>query len=395
MDKTELSIAILGAFSFAYCITDSTLSIYLENLGLNSLQIALMFSALAFSFIVSSPIIGGLSEFISKKYILLSSIFFAGISYVFLVIGRNYILLVLSQIILGIGVSGVTIISMSEIEKYIKTNRGFRTGISFSVQYFGKFLGPLVGGMIAFLYTSKVSIYFTILAFLVLLILVNFIYEDKKSIPSKKDIVDILLDFEKFEKNKELFFVSLTGFIEFFLINIKYIFIPLILVEMGISILRVGIVVASFYLLSSLEVIFIGKFLDKIKLGPMMIISTIILPISFILIYLSSNFYFFLLSSLLASIAIGVIDVSTSEAIFSISKRDQEENYGFYLGFSRIGGFIGFVISGFIAQFFGIRKLFLISGIVVILIFLFYLCESRNIFSSQYLFKKSNRFKNN
>lgn len=382
-------VSILGGFSFAYCVTDSILSIYLKNIGLNSIQISLMFSALMFSFIVSSSIIGGISEFVSKKYILLSSIFLSGISYIFLILGKNYFLFILSQIILGIGVSGVMTISMSEFEKYIKKERGFRTGVNFSVQYLGKFFGPLSGGIVAFMTNSETSILFSIFSFLILFVVVYVIYHDKKSmvkIKSHKDFIDVLLDFRKFEKNKDLFFASIVGFLEMFLIDIKYVFIPILLVEMGLPFTEIGIIVASFYLLSSIEVLFTGKILDKIRLGPMMIISTILFALSFIFIFISENFIMLFISALISSFAVGALDVSTSEAIFTVSKKRQEENYGFYLSFSRIGGLVGFLISGFLVQMFGVRNLFLIAGISSIIFFAIYIINNKDVLNSNYLF---------
>ncbi len=382
MDKTETAITIFGVFAFAYCITDSILSIYFKTLGLNDIQISLIFSALSFSFIVSSAIIGGLSEIISKRHILLTSIFLSGISYLLIVFGNNYTAFILSQIILGIGVSGITIISISDVEKYVKNMRGYKTGITFSVQYFGKFIGPLAGAFIALHYGKRVSILFSSFSFLILFVLAMLIYSDR-TISKKKDFIDILLNSKKFLRRKEFSFVSLIGFLELFMINIRYVFAPLLLLSLGFSLMEIGIVVAFFYVVSSLEAPFIGKLLDRTNPGSVMIISILIFSISISMFYLSHNFYLFLVAAILGSLSIGALDVATSESIFLISRKDQEEMYGFFLAISRIGGLLGFGISGIVAQIFGIRTLFLVVGLFSMASLLYFIYRNPDVFETK------------
>ncbi len=369
MDKVEMSMAILGAFSFAYCITDSILSIFFKNGGLNNLQVSLVLSALSISIIVSSPIVGGLAEYASKKFLLLTSVLLAGLSYFFIAAFQNYTSFILSQLILGMGVSGISIIALSDLEEGIRKNRSAKTSLSFAIQYIGKFVGPLSGGIMAMYYGMKTSIIFSGFAFIILLFMIYFLYKDTRTVKMERDVIDILMDFKTFLKNDILYITNYMGFIEFAMISARYMLVPLLLYEYGFSMIKIGIIIASFYLLSSIFEPFIGK-LIKNRIGDFMILSSVLFIFSFLLIYTSHGFYAFILASMISSIAVGIADVTTSEAVY-ISSRNHEEAYGFFFGATRIGGLFGFLSSGLVAQLVGIRETFVIISIFMFSIMLY------------------------
>ncbi len=363
MDETELPIAILGVFSFAYCITDSILTIFFRNSGLNNIQIALVLSTLAISTIVSSPIVGGLAEYSSKKFLLIVSIILTGSSYILIAFFQTYSSFILSQMILGMGVSGIGVISLADLEEHIKGNRSYKTAVSFAAQYLGKFIGPLSGGVMAAFYGMRTSILFSGLSFVILLFLVLFFYKDNRRVKMNRDVIDILMDFKKFMKSDQLFFSSVIGFMEYMMINSRYMLTPLLLFGYGLSITKIGIVIASFYLISFVLEPAFGKLIDKLNIGKTTLFASFLLSFSFILFYVSSNFYVFILAALISSVAVGILDITTSESIYMASG-NHEESYGFFFGVCRIGGLIGFVISGIISQIIGIKTTFALLSVM-------------------------------
>ena len=381
MDRLEMSMAILGAFSFAYCITDSILSIFFKNGGLNNLQVSLVLSALSISIIVSSPIVGGLAEYASKKFLLLTSILLAGSSYFLIAAFQTYTSFILSQLILGMGVSGISIIALSDLEESIKSNRSEMTSLSFAIQYIGKFIGPLSGGIMAMYYGMKTSIMFSGFAFAILLFMVYFLYKDTRTVKMERDVIDVLMDFKKFLKNDILYITNYMGFIEFAMISARYMLVPLLLYEYGFNMIKIGIIIASFYLLSSLFEPFIGKWI-KGRIGDFMLLSAVLFIFSFLLIYASHGFYAFILASVISSIAVGIADVTTSEAVY-MSSRNHEEAYGFFFGSTRMGGLFGFLASGLAAQIVGIRETFVIISVFMFSIMLYALYSRPRVFRTK------------
>ena len=116
---------------------------------------------------VTTPLYAPLARRYEKKKIMMVAIFFLFIAVLLSAFATNYYWLLLSRVIQGIFIPGITAIMLSYVQEiYPKEHRGLGMGIYMAATGFGAVVGRLLAGWITYLYSWREA--FGIFAFFLL-----------------------------------------------------------------------------------------------------------------------------------------------------------------------------------------------------------------------------------
>ncbi len=130
-------------------------------------QTNLLLSSMLFVLMVTTPLYAPLARRYEKKKIMMVAIFFLFIAVLLSAFATNYYWLLLSRVIQGIFIPGITAIMLSYVQEiYPKEHRGLGMGIYMAATGFGAVVGRLLAGWITYLYSWREA--FGIFAFFLL-----------------------------------------------------------------------------------------------------------------------------------------------------------------------------------------------------------------------------------
>lgn len=321
------------------------------HFGANELQIGILIASFSFFQLLSSPLLGRLSDRIGRKPVITFSLFVSSISYLIFAFAPNYWVALLSRSISGIGGG-----SISAAQAYIAdvTESSDRTkgmgilGMAFGL---GFVLGPFIGGMLAewgYIVPNLSASFFSFIA----LILTRLFLEESLKTKSEFKIKasDILSTFKssRFQKAFSNVYVGrflLIFFIITFSIANTYGVIPIFAYrylhfsdrEIGYIYAVIGIIGVIFqgYLIGKLSRIISEKFL--ILVGMLLMCSGLaLIPFSTELVYL--------MWLLVVIVSIGLALINPTILSF-ISKLTSSKEQGEILGVNQSMGSLGRVIG--------------------------------------------------
>jgi YNFM family putative membrane transporter len=133
-------------------------------------QTNLLLSGMLFVLMVTTPLYAPLARRYEKKKIMMVAIFFLFIAVLLSAFATNYYWLLLSRVMQGIFIPGITAIMLSYVQEiYPKEHRGLGMGIYMAATGFGAVIGRLLAGWITYLYSWQEA--FGFFAFLLLVAL--------------------------------------------------------------------------------------------------------------------------------------------------------------------------------------------------------------------------------
>jgi len=114
----------------------------------------LLLSGMLFVLIVTTPFYAPITKRYEKKKIMMIAIFFLFIAVLLSAFSTNYYWLLLSRVMQGIFIPGITAIMLSYVQEiYPKEHRGLGMGIYMAATGFGAVIGRLLAGWITYLYS--------------------------------------------------------------------------------------------------------------------------------------------------------------------------------------------------------------------------------------------------
>ena len=152
MQNKRLYLVCLTVFPFMICtgIIYSILSIYMASLGLTKSEIGTLFTAGAVGAAVSSPFWGSLSDRFGRKKIMVFSMAAFAIVFLGYAFSRNYIHLVLVQVLEGLAWAAMGSTAVALVADVVpEENRGKAMGIYNMTWNTGWIIGPTMGGLIS------------------------------------------------------------------------------------------------------------------------------------------------------------------------------------------------------------------------------------------------------
>jgi len=169
--KTSLTLFFIVSVIFSTIYTpQAILPTLQEQFHISMTQTNLLLSGMLFVLMIATPFYAPLTRRFEKKKIMLVALFFLFIAVMLSALATNYYWLLLSRVIQGIFIPGITAIMLSYVQEiYPKEYRGLGMGIYMASTAFGAVMGRLLVGWITYFYSWREA--FALFAILLLVAL--------------------------------------------------------------------------------------------------------------------------------------------------------------------------------------------------------------------------------
>ena len=360
-----------ATFIFGAALFGPVLAPYMASLGISDIWISIILGAYPLTVILTSSFLGKLSDIIGRKKVIFWAIalrIFSCLLYYYAGAGWE---IGLARILQAISFFAISLPILAEIEDILRDeNRGFLGGLSFSLVEIGSVLGPLAGAWLAdywfvrapFLVSGLVTIFS--LAWLIKW------QEKPRNGLVKKRKIRVFGGLKRYLKNKGLRGMAILGFFTHASHPAQVAFLPLFILRiLGGSYTQIGWIFFALALFLLLGQAPAGALSDKKGRIGVVVTGTFIIGASWILMGSCQNFFWLFLIALLHSLGGAMWNSGAWAYMGDISDRADREGEvaGVYISLAKIGEFLGFLVSGFIAVRFGIPFLFMLNGGLIIM----------------------------
>jgi MFS family permease len=285
------------------------------------------------------------------------------------IFGDSLLIILIARLLDGLAASTVILISIARVEDNVDDkHRGKYAGISFSFAWIGKMVAPVIAGLLADRFFVKAPFLASIIILFVLILFIK-----RKKVKKEKIINIKILNWYKqissFINKKKLMGMAFLGFVMHSLLAALTLFLPILIIkELGLSYSYAGYAFFAIGIPHILQILF-GRLCDK-NTYRYIIFGAIIYAFSAILIFISNNYYFLLIALLINGTGGGIWNVSAWTFLSKIGEKNKKEGetLGNYLAFANMGSFISFLVGGFIVTFYGIKSIFLIMGLLILVV---------------------------
>ncbi|MCD6368132.1 MAG: MFS transporter [Candidatus Aenigmarchaeota archaeon] len=356
-------------FLFSIYLFNPVLSPYVKSLGFNDIQISILFSLLPISIIIFSPVMGSLSDSVGRKKIVLLGIFIEIMAILLYLVGTPWPIIAAAKILDAIGVVTVSLVTLAKIEDTLDgSKRGKYTGWSLSARYLGTVLGPVVGATLANIFSMKAPFVTSVILLVILFLFV--LQKENESIKRSTSIsLNPIKEIKEFISVKKLQGMGILGIVMHATNPAIQIFLPLFILEkLGLGIEYVGY--AYFFLtFMHLFQFKFGELSDRYGSWRIVIIGCIISAIGIMLMGFSPNFIILSLILVLRGIGNSMWNVSAWNLMSDVGEKMKKEGTitTSYISLAKIGSFASFLFSGLIVMMFGMRFLFILNGLIILM----------------------------
>jgi MFS family permease len=367
-DSMWFYILLSGLFYWlAHSLTRPIIALYAQSLGISEMKIGFVIGIYAvLPFLLAIPS-GGIADSIGRVKVLRIGallMFISGLLYMF---AFNIYLLVIAQIVAGIGQMTVWLV-IQVLVTTDKQNQPQRIA-SFTVyNAIGQMMGPLIGGFLSEKYNMTLSFgVYTLISFLLILLVYQLKETDTYDIPdSKINIKKMYANGGRLLKNKGFIATLLCTFIVLFIIDVRMTFLPIYLQEINISPFKIGILISigafSALLVKPIYPTLIEKLGYKVLLAVTFISS---LSLLFLTPFLT-HFFGFIILILFSGVALG-INQPLSLSLISESTNENERGIavGLRLMSNRLAQLIDPLLFGIVTLYISIKAAFLLTGLLL------------------------------
>lgn len=355
-----------------FAIFSSTISkspvlpLFATYLGGGPSEVGMVASVSAFVGVLASVPAGMLSDFVGRKRMLIiGGLVFSTAPLLYLLV-TNVFQLAFVRFYHGFATAIFIPVSMAYVSDLFIKERGEKMGWFSTSTLLGRFLAPVVGGVIISLlvfsplFSYKVvylicAITGTIALVIALKLPAPLQTENVKSLERKI----IRLNLKRLITNKVIIVICLTEASVLYAYGTIETFLPLYSLQAGHSAYEIGIFLSVQVISIALSKPFMGRLSDKYGRKPQIIGGIFIGALSVGVLSLFNSFFFLLIMSVLIGVSISIVTSATSAYVADISKK---ESYGSAMGLlgsiMDIGHTVGPLVSGVVAHFFGISRSF-------------------------------------
>lgn len=340
--------------------------LYLKELFDDYITVGLIFGLLYFFSVPWALFLGEYIDRLPKKSIIFFVLLlYLPFSFVFLAL-RTFWQFIFLRIFHG----GISTSFWATTEAYTRQHSPFsKSSLCISSYYAFTYLPLVVGGILGgiFFYLFGYNIIYSISIFAFLAVFVaSFLPNKEKTSPAK---VSIEGEIKGFIKNKNLFYITLYICLLMFLIACLDITLPLFTKYLGGSPLKIGIIYSLFYLPFFFQIYFAYPKNKK----RLLLLSIFLAIFAFLLMAMVNLLEFLFLAALALGLSISVILPIISGKITNfINKKKIGQQSSVYFAFKSLAMGIGYFITGFIAEFWGIKAVFILGVLIATLIFLIF-----------------------
>ena len=352
-------------FFLAISMMSPILAPYIKSLGFTDFQLGLLFAVNPLILIFYSTIIGRLSDYAGRRKVIALGIMGESVAILIYIFHTHWMLFVLARMLDAVAAVTVAIVSLAAIEDSISKGRGKFTGISLTLEYIGRLLGPLVGGLLAdaLFIKAPFATSLVVIALLLFLLPKGNVKRLRKKIKFKW-----FEGIRSFLSHRELRGMAIIGIVMHSAIPAFLVFLPLMITEqLNLSYIFVGYAIFALECPHILQFLF-GKWADK-NSKKLILIGTLISGALMCLISQINVYTLLLFVLFIRGIGLSMWNISAWTLMSDIGERERIEGevIGSYLSIVKIGSFASFILSGLLVYLYGIGSLFMINGIIIVL----------------------------
>lgn len=356
--------------SFAFAIILPFMSLIMLEKGLNTTQITTFFAIFTLGVFIFSPIIGRLSDEISRKKIIFFGLFFEIIFLSIYFFSNNLYLIYISRFLEAIAYSSIFFVMIGILEDNIIEKRGFYTGLYMSIGMIGTVLGPIIAGYIGNYSTNKILLLISIFLIIFSIIFLFFVPEKtkRKTREISKSDFNPLKQIEHFLKFRELKGMAILGILMNSKGEIYNIFFPILVVNtLNLPISYLGFLLSIPLVFHVLQFYF-GRISDSVSAEFGVLLGVFFAANSIIFLPFVTQIYQLVILLILYGIGSSIWNVNAWTLMANIAKKYDIEGeiISTYVSISKLGVFFSTLASAYLVNLFGIQITLSISGIIII-----------------------------
>jgi MFS family permease len=364
-----------------------------KDLRLSLTQVGFLSSIFSLSGILLSLPAGHLSSRFGAIKVLILTIIFYSIGFLFTGLSHSYLFLIFAFFTASISFGSFHPISFSLVTRLSKKeNLGKTIGDFTAIGEFGRIC---LSGFLSFIafsigWRQTSFIYVIISAFLIFIFLFFHFNNDRTTLEedtktkNKKQI-----NFIEIMKNKNFLLVLLINFFDNLASSALFIFLPFLLIKKGVNPSVLGAFTSAFFLGNLIGKMGLGRLSDKFKNTRVFIIAELFMVIFILLLtYSSSIFFIIVFSIILGSLTMGTAPIRTTMVT------ETNEHHGLYEKAFGISSFVASIscalapiILGYVADLYGIINSFNLSAIFAFLAIIPAYIYGKNIRLTKYVTK--------
>lgn len=352
-----------------YGIIIPILYAYSKKFGLSDFQNGLLFASYSVCQFLSTPLIGRLSDKYGRRPLLLVSITGTAISFFMMAFASNAILLFCARALDGLTAGNIPVAFAVLSDSTTPEERPKAFGIISAAFNFGFIFGPAIAALTVGIGQSMPFVIAGMITLLAVLITAVYLPETNQhlgEVQQKK-----LFDFKKlwhtlFDENVGMTLVVSLIFFFAFSCAIIYGYQPFTLNVLHLSPTQNAILFTLFGLIGLISQTFlVGRFTKSIGINKSFTTALAATGISFFLMFLSRNLYFFMV----ASVILGIFNSFVQTLIPTIlSQKTDAKSQGSILGlntsYQSLGMIVGPILGGIVATYW-IPLPFLVGSIFI------------------------------
>jgi MFS family permease len=377
---TGVKFLVLVIFlrSMGWGFADPFFSIYLDQFTHNYALIGLLTSLVAFTALLSIVPLMRLSDVIQETVVIQDGetlYLFVVLSYVFAGLLHSLPLLIFALALNGIAQTFVVV----GTEAYIRRNDGQGKsgpfGFYVAMDYFGWILGMLIASFAVAYYSLNMMFLFILPSiFLAFFILPRIHEEGVRSLidgfrhyfHNRQDFVELFMDFKTI--NPKIFFFLVLAFFDGVIRMFAYVFIPLFAVSLHLGLKSIAILSVVMYT-PFIFSYFFSELSDVVNKMKVIAFGLFIGALSFILLHFVVSQWWVIGLSAAVSLSMAIIRPAYNGVITRLTPHGKMgEITGIYNFVDRVGRIVGPILTGLIADHFGLQTTFLVMAFVALLL---------------------------
>jgi MFS family permease len=367
-DNMWFYVMLSGSFYWlAQSLTRPIIALYAQSLGINEAKIGFIVGIFAvLPFLIAIPS-GGIADSIGRiKVLHIGAVlmFISGIIYMF---AANIYLLMLAQVIAGVGQMTVWLIIQVLVTSE-KKNQAQRIATFSVYNSGGQMIGPLIGGFLAEQYNITMSFFvYTVVSFLLILIVYQLKDESHKPVQEELNIRQMYTNGLHLLRNGGFIATLLCTFIALFIVDVRMTFLPIYLKELNISPFRIGILISIGAFSALLIKPIYASLIDKLGYKVLLVVT---FALSLSLLFLTpalTHFYSFVVLLLISGVALGINQpLSLSLISESTDRNERGIAIGLRLMANRLSQLLDPILFGMLTVIIGLKITFLIIGFILL-----------------------------
>jgi len=347
-----------------------------KDLSLNLTQVGILSSIFSLSGILISLPVGQLSSRLGAMKILLYTVVFYGLGFLFTSLSNSYLFLFFSFVIMSVAFGAFHPISFSLVTNLTKKEAQGRIMGDFMAT--GEFGRICLSGFLSFIAFSigwrQTSLIYIVISIILLAFFLTAFFNNKKEGIKNDDRTNKKnINFIEILRNKNFILVLLVNFFDNLASSALFIFLPFLLLNKGINPSILGAFTTAFFIGNLIGKMGLGRLTDRFQNTNVFIVAELFMVIFIIsLAYSNSIFFIILFSIVLGSLTMGTSPIRTTMVT------ETNEHHGSYEKVFGVSSFIASVSSalapiilGRVADLYGIVNSFNHTAIFAFLAVIF------------------------